>query len=200
MKLYLTFIILVSFFTLNDSYFCQSADSLSVEIKTLEKIYSGLEYNTTAFDDLKLKWIINDPVLVREIYNRFIVKNAIRINGSKIDLDTLSELSEPVFSGNALITARKRYYDNEIEEFSFIHSSDIDKDSPIPIFDPVKDGFYLKEIIGKKLYTKIQNQEYFYRDITKDEFDTEAGYYFDIDLNLLNPNLMFWSTTSKNEK
>jgi hypothetical protein len=75
-------IILLSVVTL----FAQSATSpeaVAARRERVEKIYRGLEYNTTSFNDLKQKWIITDPSYIREIFNRFVVKNALRINGRK---------------------------------------------------------------------------------------------------------------------
>ena len=40
----------------------------SLKIKRLEKIYRNLEYNTIAFNDLKNKWYVTDPIYVREIF------------------------------------------------------------------------------------------------------------------------------------
>ncbi len=167
------------------------------EEKYLQDVYSSLEYNTTAFDDLKQNWIISDPLLIREIFNKFIVENAIRVNKKKITVEQLSELSKPVFEGNVLIVARKRFYDDEIELFQFVPSHEIDKDNPDPLFDPVTDGFYLRQITGDELYAKIQEQIYFFRNVTKDDFNSDAGYFFDINLNGLEPEVMFWNTTSK---
>lgn len=172
-------------------------DSLTCEEDNLKNIYESLEYNTMAFDDLKDHWIVSDPLLVREVYNKMIVANAIRVNNEKITVDSLARISKPIFNGEALIVARKRYYDNEIELFKFVTADQIDRDAPEALFDPITDGFYLRQILGNELYSKIQDRIYFFRNVTKDDHNTETGYYFDINLNGLEPELMFWNTTSQ---
>lgn len=168
----------------------------SLQIKELKKIYINLEYNTIAYDDLKKKWFINDPEFVRDVYSRFIINNELRINGVPASSEIVKEKSKGIFDGNIIIDVRKRFYDDELEYFAFVPSSELEKEKPQYLFDPVEDPFELKTIIGQNLYERIQKQQYFFADITKDVFDTKPGYFFDLDLNLLNPEIMFWSTTS----
>jgi hypothetical protein len=166
------------------------------DVKELKKIYESLEYNTIAFNDLKPKWLTNDPVFIRDIFNRFVVKNALRINDKKITDEELKAKVKDVHDGNILIDLRRRYYDKEIEFFAFIPASEVDKENPKYAFDPITDGFYLKDIIGNKLYEKLQEQSYFLEDITKTEYDVKAGYFFRLNFNLLDPEIVFWGTTS----
>ncbi|HRI48355.1 MAG TPA: hypothetical protein PK559_14715, partial [Ignavibacteriaceae bacterium] len=51
--------------------YAQNEDSLA-RASRLEMIYRNLEYNTTAFNDLKKIWVVTDPVFIREIFNRFV--------------------------------------------------------------------------------------------------------------------------------
>jgi len=166
------------------------------DIGELNTIYSNLEYNTIAFDDLKNKWFINDPGFIRELFNKFAVKNAFRINGQPADVQVVMEKANAVFDGEVIVDLRRRYYDEEFEYFAFISIDESDKVKPTPLFDPIEDGFFLKEIIGPRLYDKMQEQSYFFSDVTKEVYESKYGYYFDINLNMLNPELMFWSTTS----
>ncbi len=179
------------------SIFAQQGDKKDIELSKLINVYSNLEYNTLAFNDLKNKWIISDPMLVREIYNRFIVHDALREKGRKLSVDEIRQKTFAIQSGNVLILLRKRYYDNEIEYFAFVPYSEISKQNPRLLVDSVDDGFYLKSIIGNRLYKKIQAKSYFFSGITKKIFDVKAGYYFNLYLDLLEPNVMFWSTTSQ---
>ncbi len=172
-------------------------DKKDIELSKLINLYSNLEYNTLAFNDLKNKWIISDPILIREIYNRFLVHDALRLKGKKLNLNEIKQKTLEIQSGNILILLRKRYYDNEIEYFAFVPYSEISKPHPELLVDSVDDGFYLKSIIGSRLYKKIQERSYFFSGITKKIFDVKAGYYFDIYLDLMDPKVMFWSTTSK---
>ncbi len=196
MKVKIFFIIIIfSFATLN--LFAQNSDKKDIELSNLINLYSNLEYNTLAFNDLKNKWIISDPMLVREVYNRFIVHDALREKGRKLNVNEIKQKTLEIQSGNVLILLRKRYYDNEIEYFAFVPYSEISKPNPQLLVDSVDDGFYLRTIIGNRLYKKIQERSYFFSGITKKIFDVKAGYYFDIYLDLLEPNVMFWSTTSQ---
>lgn len=184
------FTILLSFFLYNSSL-SQVGDP-----DELNRIYESLEYNTIAFDDLKKKWLISDPMFIREIYNRFVVKNALRINLQSVSIDIVKERSQNIYDGNIYIDLRKRYYDDEIEFFAFLPESEVKKDKPNYLFDPIIDGYYLRDILGEKIYQKLQEQSYQYSDITKEFFDSKPGYLFDIKLNILEPEIMYWSTTS----
>ncbi len=179
-----------------NSYVVKAQQTDSTLINELKKIYINLEYNTIAYDDLKKKWFINDPDFVRDVYSRFIINNELRLNGKPASSDIIKEKSKGIFDGEIVIDVRKRFYDDELEYFAFIPSYELLNDKPTPLFDAVEDPFALKEIIGENLYQRIQKQQYFFADVTKEVFDVKPGYYFNLNLNLLNPEIMFWSTTS----
>jgi len=142
----------------------------ATELKTL---YKSLEYNTLAFDDLKQKWMVDDPTFIREIFNRFVVRNALRLNGRTPKVDVVKEKTKLVQDGEVTIEVRKRYYDDEMEFFAFYPSDEIGKDNPKPLFDPIYDGFLLKDIIGEKTYDKIREITYFYKETTKEQTYTK---------------------------
>ena len=174
--------------------FSQETDSVTVA--NLKKIYNSLEYNTIAFNDLKEQWIINDPVFIREIYNRFVVRNAFRVNDKKVTREYVEKTTEEIYNGHILIEVRKRYYDEEIEFFAFIPEEEVDQENPKYSFDPVIDGFYLKEVLNEKIYDKIRNRDYYFDNLTKTDYDVKTGYYFDLNFDLLEPEIMYWNTTS----
>lgn len=176
------------------NYWAQSSPDQRLD--EIKYIYENLEYKTTAFNDLKTKWYVTDPLLIRDAFNRFIVKRALKVDGKSADDETIELKAEEIFEGNVVINLRKRYYDDEIEYFAFLPEREIENPYSTPLFDQVEDAYYLKEVIGDALYDKLKEQTYAHRNLTKDEFNTKAGYYFDINLNLFNPELMFWSTTS----
>jgi uncharacterized protein YutD len=175
-----------------------SAQTTPGEFDKQQRIYESLEYNTVAFSDLKQKWVISDPLLVREIYNRFLVHNALRINGMNITAAILKEKTNSIYDSKVVVDLRKRYYDDEIEFFAFIPENELQSAKPNYLFDPIKDGYLLKDIVGDKVYEKIKTQGYFYSSLTKTNFDAKSGYFYDIYLNALEPHLMFWNTTSSN--
>ncbi len=168
------------------------------EFDKQQRIYESLEYNTVAFNDLKQKWVISDPLLVREIFNRFVVHNALRSGGMNISLNVLKEKTNLIYESKVVIDLRKRYYDDEVEFFAFIPESELQSAKPNYLFDPITDGYLLKDVVGDKVYEKIKTQGYFYSSLTKSNFDSKNGYYYDIYLNALEPHLMFWNTTSAN--
>jgi len=174
--------------------FSQETDSTTVA--HIRKIYNSLEYNTMAFNDLKEQWIINDPVFVREIYNRFVVRNAFRVNDKKVSREYVEQKTQEIYDGTILIEVRKRYYDDEIEFFAFIPEEEINKVDPKYSFDPVNDGFYLREVLNEKIYEKVRNRDYYFDNLTKTDYDVKSGYYFDLKLDLLEPEIMYWNTTS----
>ncbi len=168
----------------------------SSTVKELKKIFENLEYNTIAYNDLKVKWIIKDPSFIRDVFGRFVVNNALRLNGKKLSRKELKKRAKLIYEGKVVLDLRKRYYDDEIEFFAFVPEDELEKDKPNYLFDPVLDGFYLREIVGKELYRELQKRRYYYSDITKREMDVKPGYFFNVNLQVLNPYVMFWSTTS----
>ncbi|MDP3830519.1 MAG: hypothetical protein Q8Q47_04570, partial [Ignavibacteriaceae bacterium] len=192
--LFLIFILVTSF-----SVYAQEvepAEPIDDVIKELNNIYSNLEYNTIAFDDLKRKWIITDPIFIREIFNRFVVNNALRRNYRKVTIEEIKQLAEDIYEGRLLIDLRQRYYDDEVEFFAFLPENEIDKKEPKLLFDPIVDPYYLNEILGNKLYERIKEQTYALNVLTKEDYDVKTGYFFDVNLNIMEPEIMFWSTTS----
>ncbi len=165
----------------------------------LEKIYYNLEYNTSSFDDIKNQWIITDPEILRDLSNKFIAHNYVRINGKNVSKEFIKNLNNQIATGDIAIDLRKRFYDNEIEYFAFIQNNADSLQNGKPVFDPVLDGFYLQSIIGKEQYKELQSQAYFYTDVSKEEFSIKHGYNFDIYLDAFNSNIMFWKTTSNRQ-
>ncbi len=166
------------------------------EYQKASMVNDALEYNTLAFNDLKQKWVISDPILIREIFNRFVVRDALRSNGSKVTLQAVKEKTEEIYNGTVAIDLRRRYYDDEMEFFAFIPESQMQKSNPQYMFDPVKDPFLLREIVGEKVYEKIRTQGYFFSNITKVSYDTKNGYLFDLNMDVLDGRIMYWNTTS----
>ncbi len=193
MKIYKFYLLIIVLFFLINTH-GQEIDSS--KILHLKNVYSNLEYNTIAFDDLKGKWQITDPLLIREIFNRFIVNDAVRLNGEEVMNDSLRIISRKIQEGEIIIDLRKRYYDQEIEYFAFLHNTQLDKQEPIYFIDPIYDGFYLSKILGDDLYNKVKDKGYFFYNITKDVYQSEIGYIFDVNLSLFDPYVTFWTTTS----
>ncbi|MCE1189109.1 MAG: hypothetical protein LWX56_08195 [Ignavibacteria bacterium] len=166
-------------------------------MERLKKIYQGLEYNTASFNDLKRTWIVTDPVFVREIFNKFVVKNALRVNGKKPRLAVLEENAKRIYDGEVFIDLRKRYYDDEIEVLRFFKESrHVDEDTSDYFFDAVNDFVFIKEICGDELYADLKKQGYALNDITKTFFDYKPAYNFIAYFSLTDPELMFWNTTT----
>ena len=93
--------------------FAQSADVDSSKFRRLQLIYKDLEYNTIAFNDLKNTWVVTDPIYIREIFNRFIVKDALTINGKLPTESIINKKIQDIYNGDVFIELRKRYYDDE---------------------------------------------------------------------------------------
>ncbi len=179
--------------------FAQPADTVQAyRMRVLNSIYNNLEYPTTAFNDLKKTWVVTDPVFVREIFNKFVVKNALKVNGTKPTLEELQEKSKDIYLGNVFIDLRKRYYDDEIELLRFFRESSYGRrDTTDFFFDPINDFVYLKEVVGPELYVELKKQFYALNDLTKTFYDSKYAYNFNVYLHLLEPEIMFWSLTTK---
>lgn len=184
------------------SLFAQSTTSpeaVASRLERVEKIYRGLEYNTTSFNDLKQKWIITDPTYIREIFNRFVVKNALRINGRKPTLAEIEKNAQYIYDDNVFVDLRRRFYDDEIEVVRFFKEPKMaTADSSDYFFDPVQDFIFIKDILGNELYQDMKKQMYALNDITKTSFDYKPAYNFNIYMHLYHPEVMFWSTTTDN--
>ena len=197
------FLLFLTFQVLGISVSAQNP-AKSTKLSRLDMIYRNLEYNTTAFDDIKNTWNVTDPVYVREIYNRFIVKNALTIDGQKPSLELLEEKTRDIYNGDVFIELKKRYYDDEIEELRFFTESKlalrdttrlprIKKDY---FFDQIDDNIYIKNVLGDKIYENLKEQFYAHTDLTKEIFENKLAYAFDIYLHLLEPELLVWSPTT----
>lgn len=178
----------------------QMVQDTSSKYQRISKIYKSLEYPTTAFDDFKQTWVVTDPIFVREIYNRFIVKNALRLEGVKPGLAQLREKSRDIYQGKVFIELRRRYYDDEIELLRFFSESKLSSlDSSDYFFDAVEDFVYIRDVLGTPLYEDLKKQFYAMNDLTKSDYDSKYAYGFDIYMHFLQPELMFWSVTTDNK-
>ncbi len=185
--------ILIALFLVAAS-FSQVPDS--VKLQRLKTIYRSLEYNTIAFNDLKNTWDITDPLFVREIFNRLVVANALRVNGKKPTLEFVKEKAKDIYDGKVFIELRRRYYDNEIELMRFFTESKLDSTRHTYFFDPLTDNIQIRHILGDKVYDELKKQFYAFNDLTKTYYDSKDAYEFDINLQLFNPDLMFFSMTT----
>lgn len=184
-------------FLLTTLVFSQDSEA---RIERLNKVYKNLEYNTIGFNDLKVTWIVTDPVLVRAVFNRFLVKNVLRVNGRKPSIEVIKEKARDIYEGNVFIDLRKRFYDNEIEYFRFYTEKNISEgDTTDFFFDPVADFVFLKDVLGDEYYNLLKEKAYAFNDITKSYYDNKLAYKYDIYMNLLNPHVTFWNFTTNNK-
>jgi len=177
--------------------FSQTADSTKAE--RLLKIYRNLEYNTLAFNDLKSTWDITDPILIRDIFNRCIVVNALKINGKKPTLEEIKERAYDIYDGKVFIELRKRYFDNEIELMRFYTESKFDSTKEDYFFDEIQDNVQIRKVLGTNIYEDIKSQFYALNDLTKTYYDNKDAYSFDVNLQMFRPELMFYSITTVNK-
>jgi hypothetical protein len=77
-----------------------------------------------------------------------------------------------------------------------VNEDDMQKTEAVYLSDPIKDGFLLRDVLGPIVYEKIRTQGYFFSNLTKTPYDTKSGYFYNAYLNLLEPYLAYWSTTS----
>ncbi len=181
----------------------QTNISDSLKVQRLKRIYSNLQYNTIAFNDLRNKWYVTDPIYVREIYNRFIVNNGLLVDGKKPSKEFIIKKTQDVYNGNVFIELKKRYYDDEIDTLRFFTESKLAATDSTEeyikrdyFFDPIADYVYIKKILGQNIYDDLKARYYAYTDLTKQPYGVKQAYNFDIYLNMLNSYLMFWSTTT----
>ncbi|KAB2909248.1 MAG: hypothetical protein LC102_00670 [Ignavibacteriales bacterium] len=171
------------------------------KLEVLDQIYRNLEYNTSAFNDLREKWIVIDPVLVRAVFNKFLVNNALRLDGKKPKLDFVKQKVEDIYNGEVFIDLRKRFYDDEINNFRFYSEDRLQKspDSLDYFFDPVEDYVRIQDVVGKENYELLKAQRYAFNDVTKSYYDEKLLYKFDINFSLLSPYLTFYNFTTNDK-
>ncbi len=176
--------------------FSQNYDT--VKIKRLQKIYRNLEIKTIGKDDIKNSWIITDALYIRELFDRFVARNAIRIDGRKPTPEEIKEKAKEIYSGNVFVYLRKRFYDDELELIKFFTETKIidGVDSSTYFFDPIYDFVFIKDALGDKMYSDLKSMFYASNDLTKDLFSANEHYQFDIRMHIFEPELMFWTTTS----
>jgi len=181
--------------------FSQNQATVDPKMEKLNKIYRNLELNTSAFDDLREKWIVIDPVLVRAVFNKFLVSNALRIDGKKPGLDFVKEKVEDIYKGEVFIDLRKRYYDDEIDMFRFYSEDKIlrNSDAIDYFFDPVEDYVRIQDIVGPDNYSLLKAQKYAFNDVSKTYYDEKLSYKFDINFSMLEPYLTFYNFTTNDK-
>jgi len=174
---------------------------LDPKMEKLTKIYRNLELNTAAFDDLREKWIVTDPVLVRAVFNKFLVSNGLRIDGRKPSLDFVREKVQDIYKGEVFIDLRKRFYDDEIDLFRFYSERKVSKnpDSLDFFFDPVEDFVRILDVVGPDNYTLLKSQRYAFNDVSKTYYDEKLSYKFDIFFSMIEPHLTFYNFTTNDK-
>ena len=125
---------------LASSLYSQEIDTTRV-YNELKGIYSNLEYNTSAFDNMKKRWVINDPELIRDLSNRFIANNYVKIDGKNTDQEFINRFNEEIYDGKVVVSVRKRYFDDEVEYFAFVNADESDTLSDAALFDPAPAPF-----------------------------------------------------------
>lgn len=172
------------------------------ESEELDLIYYNLEFNTLAYNDLKQRWVITDPQLVREIFNQFLIQNHLFKNRKRIPRSELLKISGDFDEYEFVIVIKKRYFDNEIESMYLLPFEDyIQSKYSDSYFDIIEGGKYIQSFIGNYLYTKLKDKTYFHSDLTPRKFYYRQGYYIDLNINVLNPKMLIWAiTTSKSNK
>ncbi|HOP50793.1 MAG TPA: hypothetical protein PK887_09250 [Ignavibacteriales bacterium] len=163
-----------------------------------KKIYENLEYRTDGFNDLKPQWYLNEPMLIRLIYNNLVLNGYLLHNGELItNEDTLKLFSNKFYNSRVLVKLRQRYYDNEIERMEMILENENPEIDTIRFIDPIRDWVLVREAVGDSLYEVLKKKNYSYTNITKDYFQSYNLYYYDLYFSMLNPSFMFWATTSE---
>ncbi|GJQ63810.1 MAG: hypothetical protein SCALA702_28630 [Melioribacteraceae bacterium] len=193
-KYYLSGIKFLSLFIVFLFTSSQHVNAQDEKLERAKNIYSNLEYNTIAFNDLKPVWDITEPGMVRHIFNRFVVKNAFRINGLPAESYDIENRIQYIYDGKVFIELRKRYYDDEIEYIRFYtpQKNDGGTSSKNYFFDPVEDHLVIKKILGENTYEYLKSRLYSDVDLTKSESSTSRNYNFDIFLHFTQPKLMFY--------
>lgn len=179
-----------------------SSFTFGQELERAVSVYKSLEYNTTAFNDLKHSWILNDPLIVRQIFNKFIINRALRIDGKNAEADEINARAKEIYDGKIFVEFRQRYYDSEIEQLRFfteqVYSLDTTKRNYF--FDVTEDHLVIKEILGNDLYNNLQKKGYSNIDITKEESYSYSGYNFDIYLSLFDPEFLVYTLNTTSRK
>ncbi len=163
-----------------------------------KRIYENLEYRTDGFNDLKKQWYLNEPMIIRQIYNNLVLNGFLLHNGHPItNEDTLKLFSNKFYNSRVLVKLRQRYYDDEIERMEFILENENPGIDTARFIDPIKDWVLVREAVGDSLYEVLKKKKYTYTNLTKDYFQHYNLYFYDLYFSAINPSLMFWASTSE---
>jgi len=113
-KILFVLVIMISF-----SNLYSQNDSTEYQLENIKNIYNNLEFNTKSFDLIKEKWIIIDQNLIRNVFNQFLVKNELKLKDKYLSPAYVKLFSEAITSGKIYAKVTKRYFDDEVERFSF---------------------------------------------------------------------------------
>ncbi|MBD3411429.1 MAG: hypothetical protein GF419_14645 [Ignavibacteriales bacterium] len=194
-------LVLLTLVTIGASAFVfpQETDGVEEDYKyeKLEAVYRNLELNTMTFDDVKVRWIVTDPMFIRELFNRFIQENALRVRGERPTFERLKAATKDIQQGRINVEIKRRYYDNEIQTLRFFMAPEYlsAEDTSDYFFDEIYDYVYIKRILGDKVYDLLTKRFYSADDVTKTVHYHTEGRNFDLYLNLFDAHATVWNYT-----
>jgi hypothetical protein len=147
-------------------------------------------YNTDEFNDFKRSWVITETNLIRDVFNRFNNQRYILSNKAVPSPGQRDTLLKEIYDGQTVLLVTQRMFDDELESLTFI--------SPTTKIDTLKDWVFLRSVLEKPndTYSLIKSKQYPHVDITKEGFNDDPRFSFDIYLHFLDPQIMLWHTTS----
>ncbi|MBX2991914.1 MAG: hypothetical protein KF749_12215 [Bacteroidetes bacterium] len=149
----------------------------------LRALYDSLRVDTRAFDGIKERWVIVDPIIVREVFTQLKRRASTALAADSILklIDNAEQLVTATSGSEVQITSRKRYYDDEIELLEF--------EAEGKRLGSIRDYVLILDALGYETYTLVKTMRY------KDRFDATQGKRYDIYLSPLYSSIMLWSTS-----
>jgi hypothetical protein len=153
----------------------------------LRSLYDSLSVDTRALDPFKERWVVNDPIIIREVFTQLK-----RRTSTALAADSLQRLVEQTgrYVSNGLsedlrLVCTKRYYDQEIEAIEFqLHNKDSSQSLGM-----LRDYVLVLDALGLETYRLLQAQRY------KDRFADTKGTRYDLYLSPLETRIMLWATS-----
>lgn len=176
----LSFLLLITWWLAPSVFHAQTKEQL-------RSLYDSIIVDTRAFDSMKERWLITDPIIVREVFTQLKrrASTALAADSLQALIAKMERLVVGASAGDLRILCRKRYYDDEIELVLFT----VEYPNTVSTLGGIHHYVLVLDALGESTYNLLKSRR------NKDRFDATQGKRYDISLNPLEPRIMLWSTS-----
>lgn len=165
-------------------------------IDTLRKIYGTIQYQDPTGHAIDA-WVVEDRALIGDIVNQLLTNRGLRKeDGSGIDSSDTKMIEAALEDNRVALVCKKRCFDEELASLNAVV-----EDSPR--LAPLDDWVYLSEKLEGapyNLYERLKRRGYRFTSLAQHKPESSQSNTFDIILDFMNPEIMFWSLPSKQDR